>query len=304
MIAGAKLIILESDPRVAPGLAAEIGERGKLVSDGTVLVKYDTGDTDWRVLGGAPGAIGTFTPTAIPFAGADGFLTEDPTKLVYVDSGDTVIVGSTTFASNPFPVRLALVGGATFSQLLDCYAATSTSGPGQLFRRGDGTEASPSAVGNSYTLGAIGAKGHTGSSFPTLAPVQINFITSEAHSDTNNGARIDFIVTRAGTASSARFTSIRLRDDGDLGIQNIGSGLRVAEGSNAKMGAVALVLGTATVSTTAVSANSRIFLTHQDNGGVVGFVTVSARVAGTSFTITSSSALDTSTVAWIIVDPA
>ncbi|MFJ4637594.1 hypothetical protein ACIP69_18470 [Streptomyces hygroscopicus] len=90
----------------------------------------------------------------------------------------------------------------------------------------------------------------------------------------------------------------------DLRIATAGRGLMVAEGSNAKMGTATLAAGTATVSTTAVTANSRIFLTNQALGGTAGFLRVSARTAGTSFTITSSSGTDTSTVAWMIVEPA
>lgn len=90
----------------------------------------------------------------------------------------------------------------------------------------------------------------------------------------------------------------------DFRIATIGRGLEVAEGSNAKMGLSTLVAGTVTVSTTAVAANSRIFLTAQSTGGTAGALRVSARSAGTSFTITSTSGTDTSTVAWQIVGPA
>lgn len=88
----------------------------------------------------------------------------------------------------------------------------------------------------------------------------------------------------------------------DLDIVTAGRGLKVAEGSNAKQGAVALAAGTATVSNTSVTATSRIFLTSQSDGGTPGWLRVSARVAGTSFTITSSSATDTSTVAYEIFE--
>ena len=92
---------------------------------------------------------------------------------------------------------------------------------------------------------------------------------------------------------------------GNIAIQTAGKGLKIKEGSNAKMGIVTLVGGTATVATTAALTNSRIFLTVQ--GGTltnVGDVYVSARVNATSFTITSLNILDTSDVAWIIFDQA
>lgn len=87
-------------------------------------------------------------------------------------------------------------------------------------------------------------------------------------------------------------------------VKTAGKGLRVAEGSNACQGIAVLVAGTKVVTTTAVTANSRIFLTSNADGGTPGFQRVSARTAGTSFTITSSNAADTSTIAWEIFEPA
>jgi hypothetical protein len=91
---------------------------------------------------------------------------------------------------------------------------------------------------------------------------------------------------------------------GDFSLTALGKTIKVKEGSNAKMGATALTAGAATVSTTAVTASSRIFLTCNTPGGTPGFLRVSARTAGTSFTITSSSGSDTSTVAWLLLEPA
>lgn len=91
----------------------------------------------------------------------------------------------------------------------------------------------------------------------------------------------------------------------DLKLTTAGDGLYVKEGSNATMGTATLSAGTVTVNTTKVTANSRIFLTV--NGGTltnVGTVYISARSAGTSFTISSVNVLDASDVAWIIIEPA
>lgn len=90
---------------------------------------------------------------------------------------------------------------------------------------------------------------------------------------------------------------------GNISATAIGSGLRVKEGSNAKMGIATLVAGTVSVSNTSVTANSRIFLTAQNSSGTPGFLGISARTASTSFDITSSNGADTSTVAWMIVEP-
>lgn len=73
-----------------------------------------------------------------------------------------------------------------------------------------------------------------------------------------------------------------------------------------RLGAATLVAGTVVVATTAVTANSRIFLTGQSLGTVTApsALTVSARTPGTSFTILASQATDTSVVAWQINEPA
>ncbi|MFI0406571.1 hypothetical protein [Actinomadura sp. 3N508] len=93
---------------------------------------------------------------------------------------------------------------------------------------------------------------------------------------------------------------------GDLSIGPAGSGLNIKEGANARMGQATLAAGAATVATNQVGATSRIFLSVQELGTVAApkAVAVTARVAGTSFTITSEDATDTSKVAWLILDPA
>lgn len=91
---------------------------------------------------------------------------------------------------------------------------------------------------------------------------------------------------------------------GNFKVTVAGKGIFIKEGSNARMGISTLTAGSVVVSTTAVAANSRIFLTNNVNGGTAGFLRVSAISAGTSFTITSSSGTDTSQIAWLIIDPA
>lgn len=98
---------------------------------------------------------------------------------------------------------------------------------------------------------------------------------------------------------------VRATDGGGVALSGTvqAKGFKVLEGGTAALGGVAsLTAGTVTVNTTAVTANSRIFLTGQANT-VTGALRVSARTAGTSFTITSSSGTDTGNVAWMIVEP-
>jgi hypothetical protein len=92
--------------------------------------------------------------------------------------------------------------------------------------------------------------------------------------------------------------------NGDLTMTVIGRGLRVKEGTNARMGLITLTGATpVVVATTKVTANSRIFLTAQATGGTPAYHWVSTRTAGTSFSVTGTAG-DTSTVAWLLVEPA
>lgn len=96
------------------------------------------------------------------------------------------------------------------------------------------------------------------------------------------------------------------RVDGDFKLTTAGNGFAIKEGgAGDTMGVATLVGGTVVVNTTKVTANSRIFLTGE-GGNIVnlGSYSVSARTAGTSFTILSSNILDTNTVGWIIIEPA
>lgn len=121
-----------------------------------------------------------------------------------------------------------------------------------------------------------------------------------------------FVVSGSSQGISFGSTGFRLANNqsngievtnGSLGVSNPGSGLIIKEGANCKQGTATLVAGAATVANTSVTANSRILLTSNADGGTPGWLRVSARTAGTSFTITSSSATDTSTVAYQIFEP-
>lgn len=95
-------------------------------------------------------------------------------------------------------------------------------------------------------------------------------------------------------------------DKDTLRLGTAGGGLAVAEGAGATSGVVTLAGGTAVVPTNKIAANSRVQLTVQSLGTVTAPqpVAVTARTAGTSFTITSADATDTSVVAWLIITPA
>ena len=76
-----------------------------------------------------------------------------------------------------------------------------------------------------------------------------------------------------------------------------------ASGPAPRLGSATLAAGAVTVSTTAITANSLVFLSAKTAIGAPGFLSIANVVAATSFRIVSSSATDTSIVSWLIVEP-
>lgn len=98
--------------------------------------------------------------------------------------------------------------------------------------------------------------------------------------------------------------SAPLTVNGNVDISAVGSGVKVAEGVNAKMGTAVLTAGgLGTVANTSVTAVSRIFLTCQIPGGSVGVLFVNSRNAGTNFIVKSTIGTDTSVFAYSIIEP-
>lgn len=132
-------------------------------------------------------------------------------------------------------------------------------------------------------------------------------ITALSGDDINATASDDInLVAEGGDIINSAAGNFHALATGDVFLSpgsGTGNDLRIVSGANRSMGTAVLVGGTVTVNNTKVTASSNIFLTSQVDGGTPGFVRISARVASTSFTITSSSALDTSTIAWLIIEP-
>lgn len=98
-------------------------------------------------------------------------------------------------------------------------------------------------------------------------------------------------------------TTDKLEVTGNISLKTAGNKLKITTGTNASIGVSgAMTAGTITISTTAVTASSKIFLTYANVGGTQGFLSVGTITAGTSFVINSSSSSDTSTVNWWIIN--
>ena len=111
-----------------------------------------------------------------------------------------------------------------------------------------------------------------------------------------------------GSTIEIAANALQVKDGGITGAK-LASGLtlpsfKVSEAANGRMGTVTLAAGTATVSNTSVTANTRIFLSMvSPNGGTPGFLDTATRNPGTDFTITSTSVADTSIVTYLLIEP-
>jgi len=172
---------------------------------------------------------------------------------------------------------------------------------------------------NLYSENRIGGVDLAPSNFNLVAPGgtgaamangAFSFYTADpgASGSTPQGVSLKLQILREG---QFRFTNIAptVLGEGDLWFDSTKGFRQYFNAGNRpvgfkRVGSVALVAGVATVSLGAlITPNTLIFLTSQADGGTPGWVRVSSRVDGVSFTITSSSNTDTSTVGWTLVEP-
>lgn len=163
-------------------------------------------------------------------------------------------------------------------------AAASTSGVGGLL----------TAATYYYVVTALNANGET--------------IASNERSIATTGSTSSNTISWAAVTGA---TSYRIYRGTAAGLENVyySAGAVVTftdtgAASTAGTPPAANTTGGALVANTSVTADSRILLTGQADGGTPGFQRVSTRSVGVSFRIVSSSTTDTSTVAYEILEPA
>ena len=113
----------------------------------------------------------------------------------------------------------------------------------------------------------------------------------------------EYFEMTAGGQSNTDFTFFA-GDSKACACGSAGGGFAIKEGANARMGTLTLTGATpVVVPNTSVTATTRIFLTANAPGGTPGHFWVSARTAGTSFSVTGTAG-DTSLVAFELKEPA
>lgn len=205
-------------------------------------------------------------------------------------------VSSLAFSCNPTTSSAAASVRFGFTGAADTSMTASTEAPSVYFNLGQARQHATGAIALQRDF-RITPSAHSAVGASTITDAASLYIDSAPLAGTN----VTITNPRALWVASG-LTQL----DGGIRLGVAGTGLSIREGSNAALGVATLSAGTVTVSNTLVTSSSRIFLTPQTLGtvSVPSACGISARSAGTSFTILCSQATDTSVIAWQIVEPA
>lgn len=169
-------------------------------------------------------------------------------------------------------------------------------------------------TGGSHISGGIYCELDSGGTFTEFIICE-NVVNNPATTSPAQGIWTSFGVAGIIALNSVTSTDIGIENDNQhdmiVGLNRINAPIPFSGSSNAlrsgnrlstgaTMGQVQLSSGTATVSTTEVLAGDNIILSRVHAGGTLGNLSVGTITAGTSFTVTSSSNTDTSTIYWKI----
>lgn len=308
-----RLVTLSTTTTPAIGVGSFAGDPSSL-ANGDLWYNSTSNNLRCRINGASVslGAGGGITNTAA----ANEIAKSDGTNLVpsgiFSTTAGNILLGNSTGAGTQRTIT-PQGSGADISTRIDGKGSSGVSllhGNGtSSFAVGASSYAYTIASGASYTSSTTstlfadntGAQTFTiGASTTGIADGEGNNIIIQAGSGNNSSGN-----NNGGNLTLQSGASLGSGTSGDVIIETRSTGgtLMINDGSNEQMGLAVLVGGTVTVNNTKVTANSRIFLTTQILGGTIGIQYISARVAGTSFTITSSNVLDTSSVGWLIIEP-
>lgn len=142
----------------------------------------------------------------------------------------------------------------------------------------------------------------TATNFITAAVATGTTLNSNIWSGTGTNAAINLVMTPKGTGNVTVTSGAVSLTNGNLLLNTAGNGIQIKEGANARMGtSAAMIAGFINVPNTSVTANTVIFLTANTLGGAPGSLSSVPHI-GASFDIQSSSATDTSTVNYLLIE--
>lgn len=279
-----------------------------VAAEAYMLVSKAGGVDTWEGIGGGTISLNQLTGNTggalNPTAGNINIL--GSRALSFAGSGST-LTGSIT----PGTDLVATIAGNSGGALSPTAGAMSIVGSGALAFAGAG-----STLTGSITPGTALVSTLTGGSGGALSPTAGNLsILGTANEITSTGAgstitlSLPAAITTPGSLTATTTLTATLgaitATNGNLVLNTAGNKINVAVGANASAGVSgAMTLGVVTVATTAVTANSLVFV----QPAVLGTVTapqagyVDNIVAGTSFRINSADLTDTSVWNWWLIN--
>ena len=205
------------------------------------------------------------------FDGTAAFTTDDGFRLMQEGAGAVTLLASIVTFSNPHSYSLVTTGAGTF------------------------IDAEWDATIGQLVITGVGSSG--GITNLPMGTMPLPSLTWGVNTNTGFYQKSAYELYYSLGGADA----IHIASNGDFNL--LGGALAVKESANGFQGVATMVAGTVTVSNTSITATSRIIFSNNLAGGTLGNVSCS-RVAGTSFTLTSTSATETSTFAYQIFKPA
>jgi len=233
--------------------------------------------------------------TGVLIGGSSGASASTRVHLGGATTVDGAILSSAGTAATPGISFTSATNGGMFFDSVPCIAASGTKvARFTQYSIGVGASATPGLSLNVNSGG--GATGYLALQFNTAsAPFTIGAYSG--------GVRY-LSISADGTAITSEI--------GNLVFATAGTGIKIKEGSNARMGTATLSSGTVTVSNTSVTANTRFSVSRVGKGSstAIGALDVGAVTSLTSFVINALKADattetgDLSVVHWILFEPA
>jgi hypothetical protein len=218
--------------------------------------------------------------------GIGGSVTVLPASTSAVLKGNAATNGVGTILDNAVSLTVGSPNGLVTSFRNNGSELASLDCNGQLFA---------SALTTASVIGVYDGKGSIGAGF--LASGLNQTLTLQG----NIGGSSNAVIIQSSQVLSGTGTIVQFKNSGTLKLTLTLDGKIQYPTGSLVAGQATLVGGTKLVNTTKVSASSIVMLTHATIGGTPGFLSYTV-VAGTSFTINSSSGTDTSVVNYWIID--